>query len=843
MFKIERWPTWVTHWRDRLSLLRPLLHQPRVLAAAGGLAVLALGLVAAIQLVLGPKETVGDYVLPYVQPFDEVDLKRWFVKEGVWTLRQGVLSQTAGGDEPAQVHIPLRLIEDQPYHASVFITLKKDTRAAGLAFNSQYPDLTTRQHRVYLSRPAVDQLELVAGYMDDTGSFIPQARVPVSVNTQEFRLDLFVYDTTYLIQLNGQRLIDIRPLFYEDGLVGFFTLGAANFDNFQLTAAERPNPGDQVYVSDFDQAPGGAGWVPFGGAWQVAGGRLAQTEREAYDAGIGYETSTFQNFVLEAVFSHTVGAGGGVLFNMPSPYQLNGAAVVRYSDETDALVWGQYDAQGVFERQGFAEVAAPGTDDHTLKLFVGETSYDVFLDGQLLARDVALPTAERGHIGLITSRAAAAFARVEVYPLFAEAASPLGSLTPTATPAPKATAAPKATTAPTATAAASKTTALPTATAAAPKATSLLPAATAVPARNFVARGGAEAPYRGVFTGEFARSGWKAVRGTWTFQEGRLVQPDPLGLDSSVVYTGQAFREYSLEAGFSHLEGFGGGVLFNMPYTDRLNGAHLVRYSDRRPGAIFWGYYDETGKFVGQGYTDVQAAATDRHVLRVVSKAETYDIYLDGTRLVANLPLQSDAGYIGLLTTQSAAAYDLVSVGATDAAASAAPVTTDGFSEVRPLSGDWVTEGDTAVQQVTDLGDYVLNSGVFASAYVVEAEVVLPEGGQIGGGFLFHMPDRGSRNGAQLVRLAKGGASLLVGYYDETGQFKGQSSLALAPAARHRLRLEVGGDRVSVYLDDALVLKDFRLKRSDGWLGLTAHGGVVTFEGIRVTVAEVTGAP
>ena len=69
----------------------------------------------------------------------------------------------------------------------------------------------------------------------------------------------------------------------------------------------------------------------------------------------------------------------------------------------------------------------------------------------------------------------------------------------------------------------------------------------------------------------------------------------------------------------THRAGTGAGVLFNMPYTDRLNGAHMVRYSDRRPGGMFWGYFDAIGKFVGQGYATVDPPADRRHDLRVVS--------------------------------------------------------------------------------------------------------------------------------------------------------------------------------------------------------------------------------
>ena len=267
--------------------------------------------------------------------------------------------------------------------------------------------------------------------MDEIGSFVPQAKVPLPLDLNEFRLDLFVYDNSYLVQLNGQRLIDRRPLFYKNGLTGFYSIGSVIFDSLKITAADNVNPGDLVYVSDFDQEPGGAGWVPFNGQWHVSEGQMAQQDPTLHDTGIGYESGTFENYVIQTSFQHHEGAGAGIFFNMPSPYQINGAHVVRYSDETDALIWGYYDAQGTFVRQGFADIAPPGDQSHLLRVFSGADSYDVFLDDQLVARDVPLQQSQ-GSIGLTTSRSAAGFSLVEVFSLFGTDEVGLRQLTPVA---------------------------------------------------------------------------------------------------------------------------------------------------------------------------------------------------------------------------------------------------------------------------------------------------------------------------------------------------------------------------------------------------------------------------
>ncbi len=812
---------------------KPWLLRFRFLIVLGALAVVAASLYLGIKVLLAPKQAVTTYVLPYTQTFDDINLRNWYTKGGVWTLRTGTLSQTIGGEEPNFLHIPLKLPEDSSYHASVFITMKKDTIAAGLSFNAQYPKLTEQQHRVFIHRPDKNTLQLVAGYMDATGSFVPQAQIPLDINTTEFRLDLFVYTDTYIVQLNGQRMIEKRPLFYHNGMLGFYTIASAVFDNLQITAADNPNPGDQVYTSDFDQDPGGAGWVPFKGDWRIINGNMTQNDPTAIDAGIGYETSTFQNYVLHTRFALNQGSGAGVLFNMPSPYQINGAHMVRFSDEADVLLWGFYDDKGIFSRQGYINIEPPGTSEHSIKIFSGQNSYDIFIDETLIARDVPLQET-RGSVGLVTSRASAGYSLVEIFPLFgADSATPQ-VLTPviTSTPPPKQTALPVNPTA--------KASAAPPKASATAQKTTTAPTKSTTDGNTIVT--GESTSYKGDFTGNFKNSGWKVIRGDWAFSGGNLVQTDSQATDLSIVYTPVDYTNYSITVGLTHQGGFGGGLLFNMPYTDRLNGAHLVRYSDRRPGAIFWGYFDDTGKFIGEGYADVPEASTDHHLFRVVSKKNTYDIYLDNNLIVKDLPSKQNYGHIGLLTSRASVSYDQVEItGSTAKPPEPTTNVVDPLSDLKILSGKWDTKDNTITQQVTEIGEYILNSGTYATEYTIEAEISLPNGGQTGGGFIFHMPDRGTRKGAYIVRLVNGGESIFWGYFDENSKFQGMGSAKLTKAASYVLKLAVRGNRMDVLVNDQIIVQDMKLTSTEGWLGLLAHGGVVQFKNVKATITTLPG--
>lgn len=852
--------------------------------------VIAVGILGlSIQTLLSPKDKFTTFTLPYEQNFDDVNLRHWFMGDGVWSIREAALAQTVGGEKPAQAYIPNKLIEDTPYHASVYITLKKDSRAAGLSFNAQYPNMSTKQHRVYLSRPDKNTLELVAGYTDDSGSFVNQISVPLSINTTDFRMDLFVYENTYLVQINGQRMIDNRPLFYKNGLVGFYSLGPAIFDTFKLTSTDTPNPGNMVYTSDFDQVPGGAGWVPFNGQWKIAIPNLVQSDPIVINAGIGYETSSFQNYTLRATFRHVNNHGAGVLFNMPSPYQINGAQVARYSYESDAFIWGYYDDQGAYVSQGFIAVPPAGTDQHVIQIYSGDVSYDVFLDDAILARGVPLQS-KQGNIGLVTSATSTEFSLVEAFPLFGVGADTQKLLTPLATNSTPASQANSAKASPTkaankttpATQQAKKATATPqvkkpastlqaneTAVTAQANETAVKPqvnetAITAqanktvnTPQANNTTQPtrvnktpppapsplpGGKGVYHGVFSGKLSDQNWVALSGDWSYKDNTFVQLRTDGYDFAAVYTKNTYASFSYQVGLTQTEGTGAGLIFNMPYKDRLAGASMIRYSNRRDNALMWGYYDESGVFKSQGYAEVSPAGQDHHIIRVESRQNSYSIYLDDHLVSPNIPFGSgqNSGYVGLLTCVSSASYDEVSVDGIGAAYRGTHSTMDGFTDQRIVTGKWVTSNNSITQSVPETSDYVWNTGITASQYTVSAKITLPKNSTVvGAGFIIHMSERGSKNNAYIVRITNGGQGVWWGSTDETGKFKGQGSAPLKTRLTSMvLKLVVDGGKINVFIDDQPIVSDIPAQLTDGWIGLVSYGGPVKFENMQLEVTQ-----
>lgn len=614
-----------------------------------GLAPLSVGLIGLALLFLNwglyrrlnPPEPFTAYTLPYSQNFDDIAIDGWFSQGGQWVIRDEALLQAADGVDLGQIFIPHWLEEGQTYRLTTQIEPSDSTQAVGISFNAQYPQIYSLQHRVFVARNG-DRFEVVAGYTDEVEGFIPQVTVPLSQPSQTFRLDLLVDEHVYHVRVDGQTVVYKRPLFYHGGLVGFYAVdGPSTFDNLSLVAVEKisvepiPTPtaaaNDEAravaeerpaeiklpvastplsasHASDGYENLGANGlvafdghWIPFSGDWQAEDGSLSQLNPNGYDLGIGYEDGVFQSFALEVSLAHLEGRGGGLLFNMPTPYQLNGAHMVRYSDRADAIFWGYYDDDLKFVGQGYARLnAPPGQTGHTFKIISADTTYDIYLDGQLMAGDVPLNRRE-GYIGLITSQSKVAYSRVEVSKVDGVAEEVALAPTPTleieSSPTPKVV-----------------------------KAVSTLP-------------------------GQVWQPALPDDNQNWTADGTTIRQNSPEATDY-MLNTDVFAKAYTLETGITlpddpELSDAGGGIIFHMPERNRKSQAHMARLTDGGTG-VFWGYYDDNGKFIGQGWAELTGEA-NTYDFKVIVQQNSYTLVINGETIAAGIPLTRQEGWLGLL--------------------------------------------------------------------------------------------------------------------------------------------------------------------------------------------------
>jgi len=798
---------------------------------------------------IGPVEAFDTFTLPYNETFVDAEIKRWFTNGGKWSLGGRALVQNAEGSEGSNIFIPHWLPENEPYRFSVDVTLDEGSQAAGINFNAQYPDIQQNHQRVYLTREG-SQLELVAGTVDETDGFQVQETVMVPSSSNSVRLEVLVDENTYDVHVNGQPLIQVLPLTNFNGLVGLYAIGSPTFfDNLSVStldgvyseqlsdidslaeSGDLLESGEVLYTSSFKGDNGSKGWTSFSGDWQVDAGMLTQLDPVGFDLGIGYEDKSFQGYELQLSLQHLVGSGGGVLFNMPSPNQLNGAHMVRYSDRSEAIFWGYFDDTGTFQGQGYAATQPPGEEPHTFKIISGEVNYDVYLDNQLLASAIPLDR-NNGHIGLITSRSSVAYGMVEMKALLGESSVVTAPVE----------------TAPTA-----------TVTLAPPTPNPIVVEEPVTVSEGTVVNGGNNnnvatiGVQDAVVSGAVAQTspsnpskdidGWVPFSGRWELEGGLLNQIDGNGFDQGIGYDSNTYQSYTLEVTLRHLKGAGGGVLFNMAEPNQLAGASMVRYSDRSD-AIFWGYFDETGEFEGQGYAKVSAPGLEEHVFKIESGSSTYAVYLDNQIIARDLPLVRNSGYIGLISSQSVVAFGPISTNSSGQQVSqfSPPETTgeDFFGDIRTISGDWVTEGSVIRQENPATYDFSISTGIYAGSYTLSTTVTLPDSPELqdaGGGILFHMSERGNRSGSHMVRFT-GRDGILWGYYDEGGTFVGQGRADLAQSENisHTLKINVDKDTYQIEVDDEVVALNVQLKQPEGWIGLVSYRGPITFEAVSVTL-------
>ncbi len=354
-----------------------------------------------------------------------------------------------------------------------------------------------------------------------------------------------------------------------------------------------------------------SGWLVMSGEWSFENGALVQRQADAFDRNIVF-SENFSNYVYQVRLRHLEGSGGGLLFNLPQQELRNSGHLVRYNDEGTGVFWGYYDENGDFFGQGYAStLPVEKKAERVLEVQAGSDTYTVRSDGRTLAENVPLFTKE-GKVGLHTSTSVVAFDSAEV-------------LTSDGSPS---AAAPRA---------------------GGGSAIATAPALTEGDLLSSLAQ-----------NPDLVAAGWTPISGQWAFQDGVLTQSQREGFDRNISYEG-TYSDYTLSVALRHLEGSGGGVLFNMPQPDTKNGSHLVRFSEDGK-AVFWGYYDQNGDFTGQGSADVEAPGTDAHSIEVRVGAENYTVLVDGQVIVENVPLQSQEGHIGLTSSESVVAFESVQV-------------------------------------------------------------------------------------------------------------------------------------------------------------------------------------
>ena len=151
------------------------------------------------------------------------------------------------------------------------------------------------------------------------------------------------------------------------------------------------------------------------GLWVQGNDALEQTHDCGYDYTALLRSEPLVDYRWEAAVSATAGQNrGGAIINQSSPHARSGATIIDIAegpgagqnDARNILRWGAYDDRGYYQMLGSAPLSSAGQSVEFV-VEVHGTDVEVWVDGEQLT-SFSAPNAG-GHVGLVTSRAAAAF--------------------------------------------------------------------------------------------------------------------------------------------------------------------------------------------------------------------------------------------------------------------------------------------------------------------------------------------------------------------------------------------------------------------------------------------------
>ena len=180
------------------------------------------------------------------------------------------------------------------------------------------------------------------------------------------------------------------------------------------------------------------------------------------------------------------------------------------------------------------------------------------------------------------------------------------------------------------------------------------------------------------------------------------------------------------------------------------------------------------------------------------------------------------------------------------------PLVTTGFDETgsqksawQPLSGDWLAHDGIYSQRDNAGYDFIsmLNAAP-QTHYQVQAKIQLGEG-DMGGGFVYNVPDINTRNNAQIIDFDNKGGFLRWGRYNETGAYVYEGGVKVDPPINdqkwHDLSLVTHADTSVVSLDGKEVGR-ITNKSTAGHVGLVASKTKVDYDDVKLTALAENGA-
>lgn len=157
--------------------------------------------------------------------------------------------------------------------------------------------------------------------------------------------------------------------------------------------------GDSPLLSDFDI---------LSGLWTEGDETLEQTHDCGYDYSALLRSQPLSHYRWEATVGGVDGINqAGVIINQSSPLTRSGAAIVDLAEGGETLRWGLYDERGYYQAIGSTTIELGATGSVRMQIDVHDEQVTVVVDDEFITEFTSVDGG--GHVGLLSSRAAATF--------------------------------------------------------------------------------------------------------------------------------------------------------------------------------------------------------------------------------------------------------------------------------------------------------------------------------------------------------------------------------------------------------------------------------------------------
>lgn len=316
----------------------------------------------------------------------------WVAFSGTWAFETGafVQGQADGFDFGAgytgQSFTP-------PYTLQVTLQHREGI-GGGVLFNMAQPN---DKLQALMVRYGPEDGAIMWGYFDEGGAFIGVGNAAVPLAQQEaHQMTITVNPDTYTIAIDGQPIAQDIPANYRGGYIGL----TASQSVVAFSSVEVLAEGSTTDITEQE-------FSAITGQWETVDGITTQTETAQADfiAGVGVFAEVFQVSVQVKLPEdpELSDAGGGLVFHMNGRDDPTQGHMVRFGNGGTELLWGRYDAQGVFLGEGGVPLELDNTQPHTLTLTVAAESYSIAVDDEILIENIPLQSTS-GWMGLVSFR-------------------------------------------------------------------------------------------------------------------------------------------------------------------------------------------------------------------------------------------------------------------------------------------------------------------------------------------------------------------------------------------------------------------------------------------------------